>query len=240
MDEDEVEKILSLLKVTYSGENTLNIYNAEKEIKKIIEKDIKKYVKIFIHFLSLDSVQNYNIPLELHISIAIYLKKIFKSYINELESNILTYLNEIILLLITNTNNSNLNNYILFNNCLNLIEYLLYSNSIMSNDDNIKSLFKLLYNYISLNQNKTNIEINLKLLLLNNTFLRSKAVNKENFLLLFNEYYLAILDVIKNNLANFINNENKDKIKLIVLLKYFFKGLNNSIFKTKLIFNLLN
>ena len=237
IENDKIEKILVLLKTTFSGETTIKIYNAQEELNQIIENDIQKYIKLFIYLLSLKSINNYDIPLELHMAIVLYLKKLFSYYNKDLDSYISFYLKDIITLLITNSININLNRNILFNNFLILIEQLLYSNSIINDYNNLKNLFNLLYNYISLNHSKNDIKINIKIIMLNNSFMKSKAINKENFLLLFNEYYLRIYEEVENNIIYFINISNKYNGEIIHLLKYFYKGLNNSILKMNLIFN---
>ena len=244
IDDKEIDavKILSLLNITFKGNNNTTINNAVKELNQITQKNINKYLKFFFNLLSLNSINNFEISLELHLSIILYLKTIFSYQNKELDSYIFDYTKEFIILLITNKKNINLNEYILFNNCMNLIENLLYSNSFRTNYNYIKELFILLYKYISLNEYKTDIEINTRIALLNNIFIKSKTVNKENFISIFNEYYLLVMNQIQSNIETIetlLFNQIQIKFiqRIIYLIKYVFKGLYDSIKKMKLIIN---
>ena len=93
IDDEEIDavKILSLLNLTFKGNNNSTINNAVKELNQIIQKNIHHYLKFFFNLLSLNSINNFDISLELHLSIILYLKTIFTYQNKELDSYIFDY-----------------------------------------------------------------------------------------------------------------------------------------------------
>ena len=129
--EENLLKTLELLEASFKSTES----NKQKEIfekLKELSQDRQTHINVLLKALSINIYNNFNISLELHKSIAIYLKNYIQSQINNMnEDEIKEFLNNL-LDLIFNSNEYHLNNSVINQTLNNIIKQIITKDSYLS------------------------------------------------------------------------------------------------------------
>ena len=224
-EEKDIIEILELLQTSFKENDNKKL----KEINKKLEvkfKDLHKGISLLFKALSLKSIKNNEIPLNVHISLIIYLKNILLNKQNDLDSNIIFSCVQALLELIfyQNKNNPNLNNSIIFNIINNIITNLSSSPKLVINNNNIRQSFKTILESANSAKNDNFLQIMKPAIVLCTSLLTSNgAINI--FEELLNDYYIKIVNIIFKHTSNYIDPKNNIyNDEYICILKYLYEG----------------
>ena len=230
-DAKQLEQILYLLKSSYTCTNTSKLLEISN-ILNALSKDLSIYIEVLIQGLSTSSINNEQIPPELHESLAINLKNTIIDKRYELKKEeILGIIKSIFELYFPKINNYNL----LKNSIINSFKYILVKLLSLlkennSEKDNVivkdcENLLNILLSVITKEySNKDDFIIYAKIVIkFIQSIFESKFVNKNNYVKIINEYYIGILDSVFKNVTRYI-----DPAKNMYSLEYF-EILNNLI-----------
>ena len=236
-EEEELIKLFSLLKDTHSARRTEMVKNAREELSSVTS-NILSLIKIVIKGLSVTNVRNIKISLELHKSLLIYLKNIL--LINQRNINdpdIYNYLKDIFTLMLTVTDNENIqcdSMVILFQN---LIKTICDNNSMISNTEYVEKLFKLILDKVTSANDKEFLLIAKNSLGLISSLFTSNSFNQENYLDFYRKYFIPITDTIFSKVYLYINpNNNIYEINFIIILENLFETFYSYLLKMKRFF----
>ena len=223
---EELSEILSLLQNTFSGSDTKKVDEAKSKLKAKFT-DFHKYTSLLFKALSLKSINNQEISLDLHKSVIIYIKNILVNNQKKLEaSEMYECINNLVNLLFDEANpNKNLSHPSILDIIQNLIQLLLNTPKIMSDQSYIDKIFQKLLAAIS-NANQNNfLKIGKIVVNLCSSLLTSKSADKNNFESLIKKYYKPIADIVFKNVLFFINPKNDVyNNDYIYILKILFDG----------------
>ena len=223
-DDSQIFKILKLLEVTYCSSETEQIRIAQEQLQEL-SKDFKNFTEILFKCLSMQKINDKEMPIQLRQSIAINLRNILLK--NQLKLNqeelFLCIKNIVSLIFEFEKYPHNLSG--IFNNLLTI---LLSSDLISQQSKYIEELFQIVLNKIK-NVNEQNfIETTKKAIDLSTSFLTSSSTNQTNYENLLNNYCIIIIDIIFANGKNFILPEkNLCDIEYIILLTELYEGIYN-------------
>ena len=202
-EEEELIKLLSFLEDTYTTRNKSSIDNEKLEIS-LTSTNILFYIKIIIKGLSVTRVKNFDISLELHKSLLIYLKNILiihQRHIND--SDIFKCIYAIFnLMLSSNTESAQCESMIILFE--NLIKSICENNTMMKNNNYKETLFKLIIDKVSSSNEYDFLFISKNGLLLINSLLFSNSYNQDNYLDFVLKYFIPLIDKIFQNVHLFI------------------------------------
>ena len=228
-EEEQLSKILSLLEVTYSCNETDKIKIAQKGLQDM-SAQLPSFKSLLLKSLFLSSINGCNISLDLHKSVVIYLRNILLKQASDSKAEeVFEFIKDIILLFFSWEKNNNLNNEIISTILQNIISFLL---SVKKEDFKqpkyVDHLFSEIVKYLSpsLSQytNEKNIFITYeKILCMSNSLLTSKCILPENYGQLMNNYFFPIIDKIldlSNKYFNPNTNLYNDKYCLVVKIAF--------------------
>ena len=196
-EENELIKILSLLKIIHNAKKTKSINEAQEELG-LINIDKLSLIKLIIKGLSITNIKNKEISLEMHKSLLIYLKNyllINQRYINNCD--IYDCLCNIFNLMLTVSNNANIQNestLILLNNFVKTL--CDNNNSIMEKPEYIEKLLKFIIDKITLVLDNNFLYIIKNGLGLIFILLSSKTIGQNNYLDFVQKYLIPTADLI--------------------------------------------
>ena len=148
-EEEQLSKILSLLEVTYSCNETEKIKIAQMELQDM-STQLPSFKSLLLKSLFLSSIKGCPIPLDLHKSVVIYLRNILLKNANQLKPDeILEFLKKIISLFFAWEKNNNLNNETISTILQNIISFLLSIEIIYKEPRIIENLFSEIIKFIS-------------------------------------------------------------------------------------------
>ena len=233
-EEEQLSKILSLLEVTYSCNETEKIKIAQMELQDM-STQLPSFKSLLLKSLFLSSIKGCPIPLDLHKSVVIYLRNILLKQASDIKTEeIFDFIKDIILLYFSWEKNNNLNNETITNILGNIITFLL---SVKSDEFNqpkyVDHLFSEIIKYLSpsLSQytNEKNIFITYeKIIYMSNSLLTSKCILPENYGQLMNNYFFPIIDKILDLSKNYFNpNTNLYNDKYCSVVKIAFDCIYN-------------
>ena len=233
-------ELFKLLEETFKGNNSKKI---EEAIAKIQDKFTDKNYGISLLFqaLSINKIENKEITIDNHKSVAIYLKNIFsKIYKILTKEEIFSYLEKIFeLLFVQSKINENLNKPLIFNLLQNIVTTLLSSPELIQNTAFINQLFNILLNSIKSEKKELFLITSKKVVLLCTTLLTTRCANNNNFEELINKYYMPIVNIIFNNVSNYIDpKSNYYNEEFISILKCLFDGFYSNLSKMRGIFDI--
>ena len=229
-DAKQLEHILVLLKESYTCTNSSKLQEVGN-ILNSLSQDVNIYLDVLFHGLSLDSFNKEQIPFELHQSLAVNLKNIIENKKSELNDEQISYLiKRIFELYFPHIKNKNL----IKDSLLDILQHILKSLLSLLNNQDCDNLFLVLLNAIKMEyQNKEEFAINAKIVIkfFEGVF-QSSIVNKDNFIKIINEYYIAMIDTVFKNVPQFIDPEKNmfsvDYFEILnILMQDLFKNLNN-------------
>ena len=233
--EQEIQKkileIYLLLEETFSSKETKKIKEARNKLNEIF-KDIKNSVELLFLALSYKTIGGKEIPLDIHKSVAIYLKNIFFAQKTFNAEEIYGYILKIFDLIFNRSKeNPNLDNISVFNSFQTMISILLSSKTIIEqNNDYINKLFAILLDSIKNGQNEYFLTIAKSVILISSSLLASKSANADNYEKLIIEYYMPIIDIIFMNVPKFlIPKDNIYNIEFLNILKLLFDGFYSNL-----------
>ena len=243
-EQEQITKVLSLLESTYSHNDTSIIKKAGDKLKSMEEEDIKNFANILLKCLSLSKINDKNISLDLHKSVALHLRNNFLKQSSTLkEQEIVDYLKNILIIYFSWRQNINMIHNILMSSIENIICYLLSIECIISNGKIIEGIFSDIIKIMdSEKSNSSNIgdESRLvtygKLIRISETLLSSKSTTEKNFEELINKYFFYIADQIFDLYNQYIKPEqNMYNEKYIFIIKNLYDCLEKIVNNLKLI-----
>ena len=225
--------MLKLLEETFSGKNTKKI---EESKNKLEQFEIRYRVSLLLKALSIDSIQNNKISDNLHSSVVVCLKNVLYKKIELFsEEELVLYLNKLLELLLTKSKiNTNLNKPSILNMIQNIITNLLSSKKMVHNKNFIIQLFEIIFESLR-NETKENFLRKGKIvILLSSSLLLSKSADSDNCEQLLDRYYMPIINIIFDNVTNFLDPKNNIyNEEFICLLKYLFDGIFSNLSKLR-------
>ena len=237
--EQELQKkiieIYMLLEETFTSKETKKIKEARNKLNEIF-KDIKSSVELLFIALAYKQIGGREIPLDIHKSVAIYLKNLFYAQKNFESNEIYNYILKIFDLIFNKSkNNPNLLNISIFNSFQTMITALLSSKQILEdNQDYITQLFDILYNSIKNTSPENFLEIAKSVILLISSLFTSKSAKTDNYELLITKYYMPIIDIIFLNVPKYlIPKENIYNIEFLNILKLLFDGFYSNLSRVR-------
>ena len=228
--EENLLKTLELLEASFKSTES----NKQKEIYeklKELSQDRQQHINILLKALSINIYNNFNISLELHKSIAIYLKNYIQSQINNMnEDEIKEFINAL-LDLIFNSNEYHLNNSVICQTLNSIIEQIITKDSYLSDGKKLDDILIYILNQIS-NDNENFIIKARNTILIINTIIQIKYIEKDNIENFIKFFIFKVSDIIFNKTKNYINAEliNED---YIVILKGVCENFYTIIMKLK-------
>ena len=234
-EENELLKLLSLLKIIHSGKNTKKINKAEEELR-LINTDKLSLIKLIIKGLSITKIRNEEISLELYKSLLIYLKNFLLLNQRNINScDIYDYLCDLFNLMLTVTNNENIQDestLILLNSLIKAI--CDNNNSMMEKPEYIEKLLKFILDKIIPVLDKDFLYVTKNGLGLIFVLLSSKTIGQNNYLNFVQKYLITTADIIFSKVNIYIvPNNNIYNIDFIIILKNLYETFYMSLSKMK-------
>lgn len=207
---DQLSHILSLLEVTYSCKDSGEIKNAQDELK-TISSNLPFFTNLLIKSLLISSINGKPISLDLHKSVAIYLRNIILKNSNLLKPDeIYESMKNFTSIIFSWEKNINLSNNTITMIFQNIINFLLSLDVIKENAKIVESLFidvsKILLDKNSPYITEKNILITCdKIIDLSRTLMMSKNIDFVVYEKFLNKYFFPIVDKIFDLAKNYIN-----------------------------------
>ena len=230
-EQEQLAKILSLLEITYSSNETDKIKISQEQLN-LLSSDYVSFTSLLYKSLLISSINGKEISLDLHKSVVIYLRNILLKQASELEpSLIFDSLKNIISLFFSWDKNINLNNDVITKVLQNIVSSLLSINSISDEPKYIESIFSDIHKlFIEENEyTKDNYILitSQKVVGLSVSLLTSKGASK-SYGTLITKFFLPIVDKIFNLGKNYINPKiNMFNDTYLLILKNLYDGFYN-------------
>ena len=234
-EENDLIEMLKLLEESFKGKDNKKIDEAKNILNEKF-KDLKYGISLLFKALSLQSIENKPIPLDLHKSVVIYLKNIFLNKSgNFTPEELFQYLRQIFELIFSqNKYNQNLNNQVILNIIQSMITNLSSSQKISSNKDYIIELFNILLNNIKKESKDNFIQTAKIVVILCSSLLSSKSVDGNNYENILDNYYIPIINQIFANVQNFLDPKNNlYNNDFIIVLKNLYDGFYSNLSKMR-------
>ena len=238
--EQKLIQMLKLLEETFNSKETKKIREAKDKLKQIFT-NIKISLDLLFQALSIKAIQGKEISLDLHKSVAIYLKNLFfnqKILTSEEIYNCILKIFDLIF------NQSKENPHLLSPTILiifqSIVLALLSNQKILEDENNnyINQLFTLLLNSIKNIKDDNFLSVAKSVIILTTSLLTSKSAHAENFEKLINDYYIPIINLIFANVANYIIPEkNIYNTEYIIILKLLLDGFYTCLLRMKSFFD---
>ena len=227
---DNFNKTLELLELSLTSKDDNNKQLEISQKLKELSKNKQEHITILIKALSINIYNTFNISLELHESISIYLKNFIQSQLTFMDENEIKDLLYSLFDLMFNSGEPNLNVISINKNLNEIIELVITSNAFLSNEKNLDEILSYLLNEIKNNNNfiiKAN-KINFVILIIS----RSKCIRNVNIERFIKNFLFNIADVVFSNMDNYINVESI-QIEYFVVLDLLCNIFNNIFMKLK-------
>ena len=234
--EQKIIEIFKLFEDTFSSKDTKKIKEAREKLGKIFT-NIKISLDILFQAITIKEIQGKQISLDLHKSVAIYLKNLFfmqKSLSGNDLYNCLLKIFDLIF------NQSRENVHLIHPTILSIFQtivYALLSNQSLLEEGNkeyINKLFNILLSSIQNVKKENFLSVAKSAILLSTSLLTSKSTNMENIEKLYNDYYIPIINIIFSNVGNYIiPKDNIYNMEYISILKFLLDGFYTCLLKTK-------
>ena len=224
--EMKIIEILKLLEETFHSKDTKKIKEAKNKLSEIL-KDLNSSIELLFLALSSKAIQGKEITLDIHKSVAIYLKNLFyaQKVINSEEAY--NYLIKIFDLIFNKSEiNPNLTNISIFTSFQTMISTLLSNKKVIeAKDKYISQLFNLLLTSIKNVTNEKFLSISKSVVLLSTSLFTSKCAGADNYIQLINEYYIPIINIVFSKVGIFlIPKSNIYNNEYIIILKLLLDG----------------
>ena len=233
------QKILETFKSleeTFTSKDTKKIREAKEKLSQIFT-NIKISLDILFQALAMREIQGKEITLDLHKSVAIYLKNLFFMQKGLNGNDLYNCLLKIFDLIF---NQSRQNEHLIHPTILSIFQtvvYALLSNHKLleeENNDYINKLFSILLSSIQNVKKENFLTVAKCVVLLCTSLLTSKSTNVDNVEKLINDYYIPIINVIFSNVGNYlIPKDNIYNTEYITILKFLLDGFYTSLLRTK-------
>ena len=234
--EQKIMEIFKLFEDTFSSKDTKKIKEAREKLGKIFT-NIKISLDILFQAITIKEIQGKQISLDLHKSVAIYLKNLFfmqKSLSGNDLYNCLLKIFDLIF------NQSRENVHLIHPTILSIFQtivYALLSNQSLLEEGNkeyINKLFNILLSSLQNVKKENFLSVAKSAILLSTSLLTSKSTNMENIEKLYNDYYIPIINIIFSNVGNYIiPKDNMYNMEYISILKFLLDGFYTCLLKTK-------
>ena len=216
--DQQLEELLSLLESSYSCEDSTKLQEISQSIKEY-EKNFDNFLSLLFKGLSLTSFNNKQISLNLHKSMAVNLKNVIKEKSLDMDDDkIYIYLQKIFVLFFSTIFNPNLSNESIISIFENIITFLLSRESMKFH---CEDLFKILVQAVNSKPSISEdfiIKSKIVVRFCKGLF-ASKNFTQENFVKIVNDYYIAIIDSVLQNINIYFdpnkNLYNDDYISLL-------------------------
>ena len=231
----KIIEIYYLLQETFTSKETKKIKEAKNKLSEIF-KDVKSSVDLLFIALSYKQIDGKEIPLDLHKSVAIYLKNLFYAQKAFSQEEIYNYILKIFDLIFNGSkNNTHLLKMTIFNSFQTMVQILLSSKQVIEgNNDYVIKLMEILLNSIKNTTNENFLEVAKSVILLVTSLLVSKSVKADNYEIIITKYYMPIVDAIFMNVPKFlIPKENIYNIEFLNILKLLFDGFYSNLSRVR-------
>jgi len=233
-EEEELLKILSFLEDSHTVKKKALIDNVKAELS-LTSSNILPYIKVIIKGLSISVVKNFEISLELHKSLLIYLKNLLiinQRYINDSDMyECVINICNIMLTVANNEHNQCDSMVILFEN---LIKTICDNNTMMNINKYKEGLFKNILDKVNSANDKDFLILSKNALILFHCFLCSNNFNKDNYLDFLLKYFIPLIDNIFKKVHLFIvPSQNILEIKFIYILTKLYNYFYTILLKLK-------
>ena len=192
MSEDNFLKTLKLLEASFTSTDSNNLQEVQKQLDELSQNK-EEYINNLLKALSIDIYNNFKISLNLHKSIAIYLKNFTSKLIKSNKDEILSFLNTLLDVMFKSGQEHLINSSIsqILNNIINQI---ISTNEFLSDNQNLQNILNLILTEMNKKENiiiKSNIVISLL-----NTLISGKCINVDNLETFINQYLFPLSDII--------------------------------------------
>ena len=204
MSEDNFLKTLKLLEASFTSTDSNNLQEVQKQLDELSQNK-EEYINNLLKALSIDIYNNFKISLNLHKSIAIYLKNFTSKLIKSNKDEILSFLNTLLDVMF-NSGQEHLINSSISQILNNIINQIISTNEFLSDNQNLQNILNLILTEMNKKENiiiKSNIVISLL-----NTLISGKCINVDNLETFINQYLFPLSDIIFFYIKNFINYQN--------------------------------
>ena len=204
--DQKILETFKLLEETFTSKDTKKIREAKEKLSQIFT-NIKISLDILFQALAMREIQGKEITLDLHKSVAIYLKNLFFMQKGLNGNDLYNCLLKIFDLIF---NQSRQNEHLIHPTILSIFQtvvYALLSNHKLleeENNDYINKLFSILLSSIQNVKKENFLTVAKCVVLLCTSLLTSKSTNIDNVEKLINDYYIPIINVIFSNVGNYL------------------------------------
>ena len=222
----KIIEILKLLEETFHSKDTKKIKEARNKLNEIL-KDLNNSIELLFLALSSKSIQGKEITLDLHKSVALYLKNLFYAQKGINSEDAYNYLIKIFDLIFNKSEiNPHLTNVAIFTSFQAMISSLLSNQRVIeAKDKYISQLFNLLLTSIKNVTNEKFLSISKSVVLLSTSLFSSKCAVADNYIQLINEYYIPIINIVFSKVGIFlIPKSNIYNNEYIIILKLLLDG----------------
>lgn len=215
-EEESFKQLLTLLQGTFTKHNTKELKEISNQLMEL-SLDYKKHISHLLYALTIKNFRGIEISLDLHKSIAIYLKNFInnpkKVVLNMEETK--TLIKQIFQIsfepfLQGAIGNPNINNDSIKAQLQLVISYLVSIEPLLSSPSDFISLFQDLMDLSKRVSKENFIEIYNGILNYMVSLFSSKAITEENYLTFLEQFFIQIADNILNNVKNFLDNNTLD------------------------------
>ena len=232
--ESKIIQIYSLLEETFKGKDTKKIKEAMLKLNEIFS-DFKSSINILFIALSTKIISGKEISLDIHKSVALFLKNLFfaNNILNPEE--IFSCIKQIFDLIFNKSKeNPHLNENSIVETFLDMIKTLLNSERLLGNRDYIIQLFKILLNNLKNVSKENYLQIAKNVILLSSSLLSSERADSDIYEQLINDYYIPIINNIFFNVPNYLNpKSNIYNIEFITIIRLLLDGFFPNLLKLK-------
>ena len=204
--DQKILETFKLLEETFTSKDTKKIREAKEKLSQIFT-NIKISLDILFQALAMREIQGKEITLDLHKSVAIYLKNLFFMQKGLNGNDLYNCLLKIFDLIF---NQSRQNVHLTHPTILSIFQtvvYALLSNHKLleeENNDYINKLFSILLSSIQNVKKENFLTVAKCVVLLCRSLLTSKSTNVDNVEKLINDYYIPIINIIFSNVGNYL------------------------------------
>ena len=235
----KIIEILKLLEETFKSKDTKKIKESKNRLTEIL-KDINNSIELLFLALSSKTIQGKEISLDLHKSVAIYLKNLFYSQKGINSDEAYNYLIKIFDLIFNKSEiNPNLTNISVFTSFQTIIATLLSNQKVIEvKEKYMTQLFNILLTSIKNVSNEKFLSIAKSVVLLSTSLLGSKCALGDNYIQLINEYYIPIINIVFSKVGIFlIPKSNIYNIEYITILRLLLDGFYSCLSRMRSFFN---
>ena len=234
-EESQLIRVFNLLNISHSDNDTERIFKAQDELLSM-NNNILSSIKLMIKGLTITHIRQEEISLDLHKSLLIYLKNCLllnQRYINSCD--IYTYFCLLFDLILTVTNNENIQSgamHLLFDNLMKTL--IDNNNSMMEDQEYIDKLLQYLFDKIIKFENEHFLYVTVHGLELISYLILNKYVGPNKFFDFFKKYIVSTAEIIFNKVYLYIKPKNNEyDMDFVFILQRLYEIIYDCLIKMK-------